>query len=88
MNGRRCRVFWYTHGCDRDRGHRDLHACMAGHEPYTPFYRGWFWYSVFGEDTTWTERQITRFLDPLQKVRVYVHTLKIRHRYRKQELVK
>jgi hypothetical protein len=84
----RCRVYWYSHGCDLARGHRDRHLCLAGHEPYSPFYRGWVWYRVFGEDTKWWERRFSELLSPLQATYIWISTKKLRHHYRKQGSLK
>lgn len=42
-----CRVYWGSHGCDKERGHKGPHACRCG----TPPYRG-RWTRFYGEDVT------------------------------------
>lgn len=78
-----CRVFWYSHGCDRPRGHRDLHLCTSGHEPYSPFYRGLLAYRVFGEDTKLWERTLTRLTDPYQRASMRLWRRRNRRRNRR-----
>lgn len=73
-----CRVYWYSHGCDLQRGHKDLHLCMAGHEPYSPFYRGLLWYNVFGEDAKRWELALTWLLKPWQNRAVKKHQKRLR----------
>jgi hypothetical protein len=46
-----CRVFWGSHGCSKQRGHRGLHWCSSGCIPCDSPY-------VFGED--WDEAAYVR----------------------------
>ena len=42
---RDCRIYWGSHGCDKQRGHHGKHVCDCGGRPYYGF--GTFFY---GED--------------------------------------
>jgi hypothetical protein len=44
-----CRVYWGSHGCERERGHRGPHRC----EPDCPPRGYGRWWRVFGEDIWW-----------------------------------
>ena len=45
----RCRVFWGSHGCELERGHKGAHQCDPGCPPV-----GYGkWWRIFGEDIPW-----------------------------------
>lgn len=64
-----CRVYFGSHGCDKERGHWGPHVCANDHDPYYPGWNyGQWWrgyYHLYGEDVSRFERLLMKVTSPL-----------------------